>query len=116
MKLAHPMLNQPIEWENISVNSFVIENSIMYRNFIKELYEQSKGLGGNFILSDNLSIKDISKYVEIIPDILMIESSTNKKIITGIVKELTDIAINEKHVELQNLYSKINETISSLIV
>lgn len=115
MKLAHPMLNQPIDWENTDVNSFVIENSIMYRRFLIELNEQENGLKGEFVLSEGFDVLDISKHVEIITDLLKIDLC-NKKITAGIQKELTDIAIYDKHKEILELYVKINETVSDIIL
>ena len=115
MILAHPILNQPINWDECNINSFVIENPKMYRDFLNELYEQEQGLRGEFVLSNGLTVLDISKYVEIIFDILKIDTANNKKIITGMIKELTEIAINEKHSEIMALYAKINETISDVI-
>ena len=71
MKLAHPMLNHPIEWnEDVYINTFVIENPSMYRAFLKELYDQEDALPGRFVLSENQVSLDISKKVEIINDVL----------------------------------------------
>lgn len=116
MKLAHPMLNHPIEWnEDVYINTFVIENPSMYRAFLKELYDQEDALPGRFVLSENQVSLDISKKVEIINDVLKISTSSNKKIVSAITKELTDIAINDKHSEVINLYEKINETLREII-
>ncbi|MBP3495869.1 MAG: type II-A CRISPR-associated protein Csn2 [Clostridia bacterium] len=115
MKLAHPMLNHPIEWENVYINTFVIENPFMYRNFLREIIEQEQGLHGAFVLSHGLDILDISKNIEIVSDVLKIDTGSNKKIITGIIKELTNIAINEKQSQTYELYRKINEFIADTI-
>ena len=115
MILAHPMLNHPVEWEQAYIHTFVIENPIMYRSFLSELYDQQQGLSGRFVLSKNFSILDVGKHVEIISDVLKMETDSNKKIITAIVKELTEIAINEKNDEVMELYGKINSVISDVI-
>lgn len=114
MKLAHPMLSLPFKWEEEHVNSFVIENATMYRNFLTELYDQCSGLNGDFVLSNNLELLEISKNIEMVGNVLEIDHN-NKKIVSGIVKELTDVAINDLHTEVLELYSKINETISNII-
>lgn len=114
MKLAHPMLNQPIRWNECLIQSFVIENPKMYREFIEELYNQADGSKGSFALSANNELLDLSKYAEIINDIIRIDTES-KKIITGIVKDLTEIAINERHCEILELYSKINEEINNIV-
>ncbi|MBO5439994.1 MAG: type II-A CRISPR-associated protein Csn2, partial [Clostridia bacterium] len=114
MKLIHPILNNPINWKDNSINSFVIENPIIYRDFIKELYDQLEGSRGKFVLSKDEEILELSKYTEMISDIIQINTE-NKKIITGIIKELTDISINERHLELTELYRKINEELNEII-
>ena len=48
MKLVHPILNQPINWNECLIQSFVIENPKMYREFVEELYQQMEGSKGNF--------------------------------------------------------------------
>ena len=114
MKLSHPMLNHPIDWEKSKINSFVIENSVMYRNFIRELYDQVSGMKGEFVLSHDCELLDISKNIEMIGNVLDMDMD-NKRIISGIVRELTDIAVNEKSLEINEIYEKINGLISDVI-
>ena len=115
MKLSHPFLNNPIEWKDFCINSFVIENSKMLREFSKEILEQERGLPGRFVLSDELDILDISRNAEIVSDTLKIDTGSNKKIITAIIKELSEIAINENYSDVVALYQAINSTISNVI-
>lgn len=114
MKLAHPLLNHPIDWENGYINTFVIENPKMYRDFLNELTEQINGMDGRFVLSQN-EIIDISKNAELIYNPIQINIEDNKKILSGILKEFTEIAINDFYDKTVELYCKINETISDLI-
>ena len=114
MKLAHPLLNHPIDWENGYINTFVIENPKMYRDFLNELTEQINGMDGRFVLSQN-EIIDISKNAELIYNPIQINIEDNKKILSGILKECTEIAINDFYDKTVELYCKINETISDLI-
>ena len=114
MKLVHPILNQPINWNECLIQSFVIENPKMYREFVEELYQQMEGSKGNFVLSEDNELLDLSKYAELISDIIKINTDS-KKIITGVIKDLTDIAINERHFEILELYRRINEEISNII-
>lgn len=115
MKLAHPILNTPIEWDEFYINTFIIENPNMYRDFLTELYDQEQGLRGSFVLSHGLEIMEISKNIEILNDILRINTDTNKKILNGIAKELTDIAINDYTSETYELYRTISQAISNVI-
>lgn len=114
MKLVHPIINQPVDWDNCLIHSFVIENPKMYREFIEELYSQCEGNKGHFVFSDGNELLDISKYIEVVSDALLINTE-NKKIISAIIKELTDIAVNERHLQTLELYSKINEEINNII-
>ena len=114
MKLSHPFLNHPIDWERGYINTFVVENPKMYREFLTELNEQAGGLNGRFVLSQD-EIIDISKSTEIIYNPLLISIEDNKKILTGILKDFTEIAINDFYGKTVELYAKINENISDLI-
>lgn len=114
MKLSHPFLNHPIDWEKGYINTFIVENPKMYRDFLNELNEQVGGLNGRFVLSQD-EIIDISKSTEIIYNPLLISIEDNKKILTGILKDFTEIAINDFYEKTVELYAKINETISDLI-
>lgn len=114
MKLSHPFLNHPIDWERGYINTFVVENPKMYREFLTELNEQAGGMNGRFVLSQD-EIIDISKSTEIIYNPLLISIEDNKKILTGILKDFTEIAINDFYGKTVELYAKINETITDLI-
>ena len=115
MKLAHYLLNHPIEWKDYYVNTFVIENSVLYRDFLLELCKQLKGEDGGFVLSDGLEILNFSKNVEIIANLIDLGNEIDKKISTAIIKDLNEIAINDYYVDTLELYQKINELVSNLI-
>ncbi|MBQ8146282.1 MAG: type II-A CRISPR-associated protein Csn2 [Clostridia bacterium] len=115
MKLAHYLLNDPISWEKININTLVIENSKQYRDFLMELYRQSLGETGNFVLSHDLEIFNIQKSVEFIESIIGVNAENNKKILTAITKELTEIAINDYNAEVMQAYNALNRLISDLI-
>lgn len=115
MKLAHPVLNQPIRWNDTYINTFVVENPIMYRNFLKELYDQEKGQQGSFVLSVGDIIVDFGKNTEIINDVLKIDTSSNKKIISAIAKEINDIMIHDMYNDIHNIYISLNGAIANAI-
>ena len=115
MKMAHYLLNNPVEWKNYCVNTFVIENPVLYRDFLSELYSQSRGEEGRFVLSDEIEILSFSKNVEFVGNIMEIGNENDKKISNAITKELSEIAINDCYTDTIELYGKINETISNLI-
>ena len=115
MKLAHYLLNNPVEWKDHYINTFVIENSKLYREFLEEIYKQANGENGAFMLSEGLESLNFQKSVEVIGNLIEINGEGNKKISSAIIKELTDIAINDQNDKVLDLYMNINNTISSLI-
>lgn len=69
MKFVHPYYFQPIEIESEFPVTLVMENPKMFRKTIFELIDQCNGYDGNFILSENNEILDLSKACVVISDI-----------------------------------------------
>ena len=115
MKLSHYLLNTPIEWGDYYINTFVIENSALYREFLSELYKQAKGENGGFVLSEKMEILNFSKSVEMIGNLMELGNENDKKISNAITKELSEIAINDCYSDVIELYQKINEVVANLI-
>lgn len=115
MKLAHYLFNETISWEENNINTLVIENPKQYREFLIELYKQTIGDTGRFVLTRNLEILNIQKSVEFVEGLMNIDAENNKKILAAINKELTEIAINDYNVELMQAYSILNSLISNLV-
>lgn len=67
-----------------------------------------------------MSIEDdpvpIERHVEIIGDILRVDPCENKRIITGIQKELTSIAIHEMPGEIMTVYGQIHGLITDIML
>ena len=115
MKLSHYLLNNPVEWKEYYINTFVIENSKLYREFLEEIYKQASGENGGFALSEGLEALSFQKSVEVIGNLIEVNGEGNKKISSAIIKDLTDIAVNEQGDKLMDLYMNINDTISNLV-
>ncbi len=65
MMLAHPLLQSPIEFRENRIPVFVVENGQLFRQLIADLLAQENGEPGEFALSDNSSLIEIGKNVQI---------------------------------------------------
>ena len=115
MKLVHYFFDEPLEWEKTYIHTLVIENPKLYRTLILEFMAQQEGFSGKFVLSDDIEILDIHKYCELITDILTLNPSENKKMISAIQKEIATIANHEMPEKLSVLYENINSLIYDII-
>ncbi|MBO5287519.1 MAG: type II-A CRISPR-associated protein Csn2 [Clostridia bacterium] len=115
MKLAHYILSAPIEWKEANINTLIVENSKLYRELLNEINEQLLGLNGRFVLSQENEIIDFPKNIEMISNVISLDTESNKRIISGIVKELTAIGNNEELNSVMNMYNGINFCVASII-
>ena len=116
MKLAHPIFQKPFVWNKNGIYTFVIENPLLYRKMMSDLIAQTEGNTGEFILSIEDDPVPIEKHVEIVGDILSVDPCENKRIITGIQKELTSIAIHEMPGEIMTIYGQIHSLITDIML
>ena len=68
MKLAYPLLNTPIEFDENYVSVLVIENARELRKAIISLKQQVDGGQGEFVLSENHETVEIAKSVLFVSD------------------------------------------------
>ena len=66
MRLAYVDLERVIELDCRKATEWIIESPALFRKYVQLLNCQTEGGDGGFVLSDNDTILDISKYVEII--------------------------------------------------
>lgn len=116
MKLAHPILQNPFLWDRESIYTFVIENPPFYRKLMLSLIAQTEGDEGDFVLSIDDDPVPIEKHIEIIGDVLRVDPCENKRILTGIQKELSSIALHEMPGEIMLLYGQIHTLLADLIL
>lgn len=94
MKLVHPnlegqlLLNSPCEW--------IIESPELFSRYVKELFEQSNGEEGNFVLSEGEKEISISKFAEIIINPFSINKN-DKRILGKLYTRLNDLAVAEEN-------------------
>lgn len=106
MKLVHEEWRQSIEFPDGGIRVLQIEDATYFSKVIQEFIDQSKTGEGKFVLSDGDKILDFTQTVDFIfsPFVLNFE---NKKFITGIVKQLQEIAQEEEYMETQNISGEV---------
>ena len=73
MLASFTALSEPINIDEGSAATLVIEEPIFYRGFIEGLRDASEGLESDFVLSENNIISDFGKNVCLITDIFGID-------------------------------------------
>ena len=110
MKLVHPFFKMQIVLSNCFITELIIEEPNTMYDLTFDLYNQYMGNSGNFVLSKNLDILDISKVSEVILNPFQIDLNNRK-----ITKKLYTILKNEiLSTELLEDFSKISQDIYNL--
>lgn len=87
MKLVYADLFAPFELEKDKVNAIVVEDGSLFYKLSTELAEQCSGNDGNFVLSENSEILNISKTTDLISSFLPFEIN-EKKLLTKLYSKL----------------------------
>lgn len=95
MKLVSAELSKAILSDENSVTEWIIESPNLFSCYVQELVHQCDGEEGQFVLSDNNKIVDISKYMEIILNPFGVEINS-KKILTKLYSDLNKLAKSEE--------------------
>lgn len=98
MKLVYESISQIIEFRESQVNSIVVENPSFYWEFCNELYRQSQGMDGRFLLSECDERISFSKNVALISDIVGFNINT-KLLLNKIVSTFEEAAMTESTFE-----------------
>ena len=115
MKLAHYFFREPFDWKDWNVHTLVIENPLLYRDFVSGMMAQQNGMDGTFVLSCEDEIVDFHKNAEMITDVFCLDPCENKKIVNAIQRELAAIANHEIPHELAELHGRIHAILSNVI-
>lgn len=113
MKLVHYTLETFLIDNNFRSLEFIIEKPEIFYFYIKELFEQTKGQEGNFILSDKDRIISIEKNIDIVLSPLLLDFD-NKKIISKLYDRLKFIANDNLFIETKEIFKKVNDYINLL--
>ena len=93
MRLAIPLLQDPLCFEENLVNVLIIEDPVTLRQTIQELSQQINGYPGDFILSNNDVPIELSRFAEILIDPVHPETES-KKLAAKYLKCATDAAFD----------------------
>lgn len=108
MKLAHPELEGQIIFDKEKPCEWIIESPKKFSAYTQELYCQSEGLEGRFILSEGEKEKDVSKCMEVIFNPFAVNIN-DKKILNKLYSELSELAAGEE------MYMKTQEIKNQLL-
>lgn len=115
MKIAHPDWEVPIEFKENILNTLVIENPALIRRYIEMMINQMQGITGDFVLSEQDNILDISKKLDVISDYFHLELN-NRKILTKFYSYLAQSAINEDfYVSTSEIKTQLTRYVQSLL-
>ena len=123
MILVHANIDKEFDFEKNPIQELVVENSNEYYLLTTELYQQECGESGEWVLSFNNDIKDISKNVLIIHNFYELDCTGKKveSLITSCVlnelktNDYTDL-ISQLNVNFFAINDKITENIDLPIV
>ena len=101
MKLMHPILNAPLDFEEGPIKRLVIENKHLYYSCVSEITNQGNDEGGEFVLSKNNDILELSKSAKIVSDFHNFELS--RKEINKLLSYLETKATQEFTKELSEI-------------
>lgn len=106
MRVKYKFLSAPISFENNLIKVLVIENQIIYRNTIIQLYEDN--IDEWFILSKDYKPVEFSKNVKFIDNILSF-SMNDKKLMSKINLDLEQFANSNYLENLQRIKGELLE-------
>lgn len=114
MKLVHINLNEGILVDAINCTEWVIESPEYFSEYVMELAGQVEGKEGRFVLSDNEKEVDISKNVELIFNIFVLDIN-EKKLISKLYMELEKLTADERfYVKTQEMKQYLQEYLLQL--
>ncbi|MCR6546740.1 type II-A CRISPR-associated protein Csn2 [Dehalobacterium formicoaceticum] len=115
MKLAHPLLERPIVFEENKINVLVIENQKAFSEIVWELMEQINDGEGQFVLSSDLTHLELQKYMDLVIDLFSLDFN-QKRIINKVYSKLKMIAVeSEYYVDSTGLISEIMRYLEKIL-
>lgn len=108
MKLVHPEWEKQIVFDFKSVPIVSIENPTYYYQVVEELYQQTEGKEGSFVLSDDGEILDFRKHVQLLVSPWTMDFST-AVVTKRLCNRLQEEANNEQH------YTKTKEVMQHVL-
>ena len=113
MKLVNADFGLGIEFKENEVNVIVIEHPVVLSEVIREIYKQSNGGDGNFILSDKDTLFTFNKEIALILEPFTINCN-EKRILTRLYQELKTQIDEYMSEETMHLNTKIIDYIDKV--
>ena len=114
MKLVHSDLKMQLKFIENEAIVWVIEAPKRLRRYVKELWQQTEGGEGEFVLSANGKLLDIAKQMEFILNPLDIQVN-EKRCWNKVCSQLKELAFAEQHyIKTQQLFTTIYRYFLSL--
>ena len=104
MNIAHCDKGIYINFNENRVNVLVIENNKMLSDVVSELYSQSQGEEGEFVIAEGSSLYKFTNKVSLVLEPFTV-SCNEKKIITALYKEIEKEALDSMYSETSDLNS-----------
>lgn len=120
MKLVYPELDLKIDFEENCFCSLIVENPKLFYGLLRDLYLQTEGEKGKFVLSEDLAPVEIRKYAELITQLVPF-SLNRKDLLTRLYGELQKNALSENMIgrtytllsELERYIGELTDSCSS---
>lgn len=114
MKLVSCELANAILSDENMVTEWIVESPNLFSQYVQELLQQCEGGDGQFVLSHNNKIIEISKYMEIIFNPFSVEINS-KKILTKLYSDLDKLAQSEEmYLQTRQLIQVLTEYLLEL--
>ena len=98
MKYIYPDISEVIDTDNIKINTIIIENPVLFKNIIEDIYFQLHGLDGKSVVSDKNTPIDFSKNVEMINQFIPFDIN-KKSLLTKIANNIEKQAVSPEYYE-----------------
>lgn len=115
MKLVHPDFFFQIELSETKVTNIIIESPDVFESMLNELYNQTLGNEGKWVLSNNSTPIEIKKYSEIILNPFNLDIN-NKRLLAKLYENIKNNATKtDLYIKWIELYPKVSEVLDELI-
>ena len=114
MKLANPQWVNTLEWDSCHPGELCLEDPEEYRMVTADLTAQEEGEEGELVFSEDGKICSLQKEGILIRDLWNIDVN-QKKLLTGVTKQLSAIAQEEYYGESIKILDRIGSLLEDLI-
>ena len=107
MKLVNSDFKYQITFPDKKESEWVLESPALFSKYLYELYGQTNGEEGNFVLSDETEEIDIAKYVELVMTPFEVDSN-DRRILKKLYSDLSTLAYeSESFLATQDMLQKL---------